>query len=60
MILWDVMPPDFPDKPATSAFRAEEQSHLEMGTLYGSRGTETEAVSQWEILGTSEPAEQLL
>jgi hypothetical protein len=32
MILWDVKPPDFPDKPA-ALFRVEEQSHLEMGTL---------------------------
>ena len=37
MILWDVMPPDFPDKPVATAFRVEEQSHLEMDTMYGSR-----------------------
>jgi len=59
MILWDVMPSDFPDKPAASAFRVE-QSHLEMGTMYGSRGTEVESVSQWEILATSELTEQPL
>jgi len=52
MILWDVIPRDFPDKPAASAFREEEQSHLEMGTMYGSRGSEPESVSQWEILAT--------
>jgi len=60
IILWDLMPPDFPDKPAASAFRVEEQSHLEMGTMYGSRGTEPESVSLWEILVTSELREQLL
>jgi hypothetical protein len=60
MILWDVMPCDFPDKPAASAFRVEEQSHLEMGTMYGSRGTVAESVSQWEILATSELTEQPL
>ena len=60
MILCDVMPPDFPDKPAASVFRVEEQSHLEMGTTYGSRWAEPESVSQWEILATSELIEQLL
>jgi len=55
MILWDVMPPDFPDKPA--AFRVEEQSYLEMDTMYGSRGTKPESVNQWEILFTSELTE---
>jgi len=57
MILWDVMPHDFPDRSAASAFRVEEQSHLEMGTMYGSRGTKAESVSQWEILATSELTE---
>lgn len=60
MILWDVMPPEFPDKPAASTFRVEEQSHLEMGTMYGSRGREPESVSHWEILVTSELTEQPL